>query len=202
MAPEEVDTDCGSQDGSRWADANFRNGTKLQPNHASQRRGRPEDSLHARVPRTVNLAEEHARNDAGRTTTTVMIRNIPNRFSQTHMVERLGELGFKDTFDFLYIPLDLGTMSNVGYAFVNFTDAIWAAKCMHELPGSQLTRKRGGGKVIATSTAYLQGLEANLQHYDKSAVKSARLRQRRPVVLSGFPRDPDIEAIRRYGQQL
>jgi len=120
-----------------------------------------------------------------------------NALSQNRMIEELNNLGFNDTFDFLYIPLDLGTMSNVGYAFINFTHPVWAAMCMQVLPGMSLTRK-SSGKVIATSAAYLQGLEANMKHYEKSAVKTSRLQQRRPVVLSGVPRIPDTEAMQLY----
>ena len=39
-------------------------------------------------------------------------------------------MGFAGTFDFLYSPLDKGTMSNVGYAFVNFKSHEYASKCI------------------------------------------------------------------------
>jgi len=199
MAPEESDRESGSHEFSRKAiglDRDELGAPRNGKRHDNQRGGCPLQSLHARVPKTVDFSKKHAATSDD-CVTTVMVRNLPNRLSQNRMIEELNNLGFNDTFDFLYIPLDLGTMSNVGYAFVNFTHPVWAAKCMQMLPGASLTRK-SSGKVIATSPAYLQGLEANMQHYEKSAVKTARLRQRRPVVLSGAPRMPDTESIRLY----
>merc|ERR1712048_454185 len=61
--------------------------------------------------------------------TTMMIRNIPRRYSQEHLLMDLQELGFEGTFDFLYIPMDKTTTACVGYAFVNFIDPCWAEKC-------------------------------------------------------------------------
>ena len=95
---------------------------------------------HNKVPKTRNLAEK----DKG-PITTLMIRNIPNRYSQKQLVMELESVGFRRNdgqsehkqlneselkiegeremrFDFVYLPMDMSTDANVGYAFVNFTD--------------------------------------------------------------------------------
>jgi len=146
----------------------------------------PKESRHGNVPKTVNLAEEYAKTGSAGCTTTLMIRNVPNRYSQRELINELKSLGFGGTFDFLYVPLDLGTMSNVGYAFVNFTHQVWAEKCMEVLHNHRFKRHRQAGKVAAVSVAHIQGLEANLKHYEKSAVNTSRLRQRRPVIIANM----------------
>ncbi|CAJ1438568.1 unnamed protein product [Effrenium voratum] len=115
------------------------------------------------------------------------IRNIPNRYTQQELISELEDLGFAGTFNFLYIPLDKGTMSNVGYAFVNFVDTEWSQKCIDAFQNYRFKRHRKtSGKIAAISAAHLQGLEANLAHYEKSAVNTAKLKQRRPVVMANI----------------
>jgi hypothetical protein len=149
-------------------------------------RSLPKESRHFNVPKTVNLAVEYAKSDREKLVTTLMIRNIPNRYSQRELINELKSLGFGGTFDFLYIPLDLGTMSNVGYAFVNFVDHLWAEKCMEAFQNYRFRRHRQAGKVAAVSVAHIQGLDGNLRHYEKSAVNTARLKQRRPVIMANI----------------
>jgi hypothetical protein len=145
----------------------------------------PKDSKHSLVPKNVNLAEGFAKSKKeGQAITTLMIRNIPNRCSQRDLIGELERVGFAGCFDFVYVPLDLGTMSNVGYAFVNFTLPVHAARCIEVLPKHQFSRQRKSGKLVAVSPAHMQGLEANLRHYETSAVNTSRLRQRRPVVMN------------------
>lgn len=159
-------------------------------------------------PRTVSLAEEISRSDAGSaaagdnqdnsssgcssSVTTLMIRNIPNRCSQRQLINDLNSLGLKGTFDFLHVPLDLATMSNAGYAFVNFVDRSWAERCGEKLTGYKFKRQ---SKPAAVSDAHIQGLELNLRHCDRSAAASAAGgQQRRPVVMPG--------GVSRKGQRL
>ena len=52
--------------------------------------------------------------------TTVMLRNIPNRYSQVSLLEEIDQEGFKGTYDFFYLPMDTQNRTNVGYAFINF----------------------------------------------------------------------------------
>merc|ERR1719502_1018151 len=124
-----------------------------------------------------------------------MIRNIPNSYTQRELLKELESLGYAGTFDFLYIPVDKGTMSNVGYAFVNFTDLQYAKMCMQTLQTYRFKKHRKPtGKIAAVSVAHIQGLEANLKHYENAAVNSAKLKQRRPVVMANISQVVPTEA--------
>mmetsp|Transcript_31470 Transcript_31470/g.68935 ORF Transcript_31470/g.68935 Transcript_31470/m.68935 type:complete len:351 (+) Transcript_31470:87-1139(+) len=145
--------------------------------------------LHGHVPRNMDLAMEYQNTQRESPPTTLMIRNIPNRYTQRELILELDDLGFAGTFDFLYIPLDKGTMMNVGYAFVNFVGHEWAEKCMQMFKNYRFKRHRKiSGKIAAVSVAHIQGLVANLAHYENAAVNTAKLKQRRPVVLANISR--------------
>mmetsp|Transcript_55038 Transcript_55038/g.128755 ORF Transcript_55038/g.128755 Transcript_55038/m.128755 type:complete len:422 (+) Transcript_55038:116-1381(+) len=145
------------------------------------------DYKHCNVPKTVNLKDEYGKLSQESPPTTLMIRNIPNRYTQRELIAELEELGFTGTFDFLYVPLDKGTMSNVGYAFVNFIDALWAKKCFEEFQNHRFKQhRRVSSKVAAVSVAHIQGLEANLAHYKNAAVNSAKMKQLRPVIMANI----------------
>lgn len=53
--------------------------------------------------------------------TTLMIRNIPNKYTKEQMLATLNKK-FKDKFDFFYLPIDFFNECNVGYAFINFAN--------------------------------------------------------------------------------
>lgn len=154
-----------------------------------QQRSLPKEYRHGHVPKNLDLAEEYKRSsdEAQGPPTTLMIRNIPNRYNQRELIVELEALGFAGTFDFLYVPLDKGTMSNVGYAFVNFVDPVNAERCMEEFQGYRFKRHRKvSGKIAAVSVAHIQGLEANLAHYKNAAVNTAKMKQRRPLVMANI----------------
>lgn len=149
---------------------------------------------HSSVPKNVNLAEEFSKVSA-LPPTTMMLRNIPNRYSQHELIEELGVLGFAGSFDFLYAPMDFGTMGNVGYAFINFTSSDWAARFQLDLEGFVFAKhqKKSVKKVSTVSVAHLQGLEANLHHYQKSAVTGrGRSKNCGPIVLPRLSQDVEI----------
>lgn len=146
----------------------------------------PKEYRHGHVPKNLDLADKYKQVDTT-DITTLMIRNLPNRYTQRELIGELEDLGFAGAFDFLYIPLDKGTMSNVGYAFVNFVDSSWASKCMVTFQNYRFKRHRKiSGKIAAVSPAHIQGLEANLAHYEHAAVNTAKLKQRRPVVIANI----------------
>jgi len=160
------------------------------PGQPWQRGLPPKEYRHGHVPKTVNLAEQFEKKSSvgdQRPPTTLMIRNIPNRYTQNELILELEALGFAGTFDFLYVPLDKGTMSNVGYAFVNFVLPQWAEKCMQSFQGYHFKKHRKvSGKIAAVSVAHIQGLEANLAHYKNAAVNTAKMKQRRPLVMANI----------------
>eukprot|EP00927_Polykrikos_kofoidii_P056332 TRINITY_DN5047_c0_g2_i1.p1 TRINITY_DN5047_c0_g2~~TRINITY_DN5047_c0_g2_i1.p1 ORF type:complete len:384 (+),score=60.72 TRINITY_DN5047_c0_g2_i1:98-1249(+) len=150
---------------------------------------RSREYRHGEVPKTVDFAVEYQNAQHDQPPTTMMIRNIPNRYTQRELMKELTELGFAGKFDFLYMPVDKGTKSNVGYFFVNFADPVYAEQCIEVFKDYRFQKHcKGSGKVAAISAAHIQGLEANLAHYEKSAVNITKLKQRRPMVLTCVPR--------------
>merc|ERR1711988_1203964 len=61
--------------------------------------------------------------------TTVMIRNIPNKYPQRKLLQVLFDNGITN-FDFFFLPVDFRNKCNVGYGFVNFGDAKSAMRFM------------------------------------------------------------------------
>lgn len=142
---------------------------------------------HKDVPRHSDF-EGYALSDessaVGTLVTTLMIRNIPNRYTQADLLDELTLLGFGGTIDFLYMPLDRGSKANVGYAFVNFLAVKAAFECREALHGYKFTR-HGKDKVAIVSAAHLQGFAANLDHYHTRAISTTRTSLHRPLIWSG-----------------
>ena len=69
------------------------------------------------VPKNADLMHNQP---GDRPKTTVMLRNIPNRYSQAGLLKEIDAAGFKGSYDFFYLPMDTKNRTNVGYAFINF----------------------------------------------------------------------------------
>lgn len=188
------------QEGSKMADMAYSTNWMQAGQGAivsSIRGHQPEGSLardlsHRRVPRVLNLFEEFPNTSPVEVPpTTMMLRNLPNRYTQQELIEEMESLGYAGSFDFFYAPIDFATMGNVGYAFVNFVDCSWAIHCQKVLEGYIFKKhqQKSRMKVATVSVAHLQGLEANLRHFERSLV-TGRAKSRRcgPVVLSSIAR--------------
>eukprot|EP00931_Biecheleriopsis_adriatica_P078729 TRINITY_DN5214_c0_g1_i1.p1 TRINITY_DN5214_c0_g1~~TRINITY_DN5214_c0_g1_i1.p1 ORF type:complete len:412 (+),score=62.83 TRINITY_DN5214_c0_g1_i1:81-1316(+) len=123
---------------------------------------------------------------AWRNVTTVMVRNLPNKYTRQEFLQEV-DRGFANTYDFIYLPIDQQNGANKGYAFMNFIAPSHAIAFRREFDGSKMALYNSS-KVVNVAIAALQGFEANYNHYSKTRVGTGR-KQARPLFL----RKPAIE---------
>mmetsp|Transcript_14246 Transcript_14246/g.30793 ORF Transcript_14246/g.30793 Transcript_14246/m.30793 type:complete len:318 (+) Transcript_14246:36-989(+) len=101
--------------------------------------------------------------------TTVMVQNIPNQFTQRLLLRVWREMGFGRCLDLLYLPMDFRKKCNLGYAFVNFctTDQVEAFRLL--IDGTKLPHFKSS-KLIVTAEARVQGFAANFDSFRNSLV--------------------------------
>ena len=98
--------------------------------------------------------------------TTMMVRNIPNRFTKDGMITEFNQY-FEGEYDFFYLPIDFNNKCNVGYAFINFKNSGSMIKFYERYEGKTWPHFKSS-KICAISYARLQGREAMLKHFEDS----------------------------------
>jgi hypothetical protein len=115
--------------------------------------------------------------------TTVMLRNIPNKYTQRMLLGVIVDLGFpQTTFDFFYLPIDFRNKCNVGYMFINFLEHGFAEEFFKVMNGLKL-RAFNSEKVCAVSWARVQGRDKNVEHYRNSPIAGVPIPQYRPLIF-------------------
>merc|ERR1719487_2243158 len=115
--------------------------------------------------------------------TSVMLRNIPNKYTQRMLLSVVHELGFnQECFDFFYLPIDFRNKCIVGYAFITFLMNDVAKQFFKALDGYQL-RAFNSDKICAVAWARVQGLQANIEHYRNSPIAGVPIPQYRPLLF-------------------
>ncbi|KAJ4839417.1 hypothetical protein Tsubulata_035903 [Turnera subulata] len=112
--------------------------------------------------------------------TSVMIKNIPNRYTRQMVIEFLDNYCMEENqkaklqqeptvsaFDFLYLPVDFENGVNKGYAFVNFTNATAAWK-FKSATSNQPWVGTKSNKIRQVTSAKFQGKEALVMHLRSS----------------------------------
>jgi hypothetical protein len=95
---------------------------------------------------------------------TLMVRNVPNRYTQRMFLAEIRRSGFDRTFDFIYMPMDYRTRNNMGYCFLNFTDFAFARQFVDEYEGRRLEAFKSQ-KTLAIQPANTQGLFGNMKSF-------------------------------------
>lgn len=116
--------------------------------------------------------------------TTLMIRNIPNKYSQKILL-RLIDLRFRDKYDFFYLPIDYKHRCNVGYAFINFFESSPIVD-FFKLLNDKKWDKFNSEKVCKITYARLQGQDALLDHFKSSSVMQQHKQMRPFFVKNGI----------------
>ena len=125
--------------------------------------------------------------------TTLMIRNIPNKYTQRMLIEQLDREN-PGCYDFLYLPIDFKNNCNVGYAFVNMVSTDFLPAFYATLHNKRWERFNSE-KVCEIAYARIQGLEQLLDHFKNSSLLAEDKKVRPVILLNGhyvpFP-DPDV----------
>jgi RNA recognition motif-containing protein len=101
--------------------------------------------------------------------TTLMIRGIPCSFTQEDLLNLVVSAGLGDTCDFFYLPRAGNTPSNLGYAFINFTETIHAWTCAFTFNGIRLDPAHSS-KTCSVSPADIQGIPNLRKHFRRTVV--------------------------------
>ena len=118
-------------------------------------------------------------------TTTVMVRNIPTRFTSVSFLRVLDECGFRNAYSFFYLPMDFRTGKNMGYCFINFIHASFTIMFASLFHGRRL-RMTTSNKVIEVTPSKRQGLVENVALFRASdLLGSLSLPHFKPLVLVG-----------------
>ncbi|GMH27668.1 hypothetical protein Nepgr_029511 [Nepenthes gracilis] len=150
-------------------------------------------------PRFLIKAEAIVESSCRDRRTTIMIKNIPNKYSQKLLLNMLdnhcihcnehiadGDDQPLSSYDFLYLPIDFNNKCNVGYGFVNMTSpeaTLRLYKAFHKQHWEVFNSR----KICEVTYARVQGLQALKDHF-KNSKFACDTEEYLPVVFSP-PRD-------------
>lgn len=158
---------CQMMDGKRRADRQLARDQR----EAARRQDRAEGQSYNRSSSIVQEAW-HMAHDRGVAVTTVMFRNIPNKYTREMLVNQLDE-DMRGQFDFVYLPIDFKNKCNVGYAFINFCSVEACDQFVAKFNGMEVRRCLPGlnsRKVTEVTPARVQGFEENVNRLKNSPV--------------------------------
>eukprot|EP00928_Gymnodinium_smaydae_P022508 TRINITY_DN1887_c0_g3_i1.p1 TRINITY_DN1887_c0_g3~~TRINITY_DN1887_c0_g3_i1.p1 ORF type:complete len:313 (-),score=51.89 TRINITY_DN1887_c0_g3_i1:537-1475(-) len=96
--------------------------------------------------------------------TSVMVRNISYKCSRMMFCEALDKAGYKNLFNYVYVPINAGRGTSKGYAFANFLDDRTAYRFKEQFHGRKMDVP-GSFKLLEIIPANLQGYSQNASHY-------------------------------------
>jgi len=100
--------------------------------------------------------------------TTVMIRNIPNKFTQETFLCVINA-DFEKQYDFFYLPMDWKNKCNLGYAFINMIEPSGVARLYLKYDG-QTWPEFNSTKVCHISYGHIQGKKTLIERFQHSQV--------------------------------
>jgi RNA recognition motif-containing protein len=125
---------------------------------------------------------------ARRSDVTLMLRNIPNKYTQDVLLEELAM--HLQSMDFFYLPIDFRNQCNLGYAFLNFKDGAAAQAFQATFDSNRLARFPQSPKVLQVHMARVQGLQANVKRLRNSTVMGMLTEDCKPVLFDGGEMKP------------
>jgi hypothetical protein len=110
--------------------------------------------------------------------TTLMIRHIPNKYTEDMLFDELSK-NYRNKVNFLYLPIDQYNQCNVGYAFVNFIHTKFIPDFYYEFNGRRWD-KFNSEKRCELAYARIQGTNSLINHFENGLTSiKARKEERR-----------------------
>ena len=113
--------------------------------------------------------------------TTLMIKNIPNKYTISTFLEEING-NFKETYDIFYLPIDYVNKCNLGFAFINFVESFHII-LFYELYRGKRWKKFNSDKKCELLYAKFQGKNELISHFEKGKVLSFNSEDKRPLIL-------------------
>lgn len=119
---------------------------------------------------------------------TLMVRNIPNKYTPQTLLQQFE--AWQRDFTFFYLPIDFKNRCNLGYAFVNFSSRKAAVAFAEQLDGSKLPLFEKSEKVLVVQPARVQGLAANVKRFRNSSVMGVLPEDSKPMLFEDGVQKP------------
>ena len=113
--------------------------------------------------------------------TTLMIKNIPNKYTISSFLEEIN-VNFKYTYDIFYLPIDYVNKCNLGFAFINFVEPFHLI-LFYELYLGKKWKKFNSDKICELLYAKFQGRKDLIAHFEKGKVLSMESEEKRPLIM-------------------
>ncbi|KAI9021110.1 RNA recognition motif 2-domain-containing protein [Hyaloraphidium curvatum] len=126
---------------------------------------------HSVLPRTIpvsNVVDLWSLASGREKRTTIMIRNIPNKYSQAQFLDLLNETHYGE-YSFVYLRIDYVNKCNVGYCFVDFPDPSSIVSFAHRIVGKKWPLYQSD-KLATVSWANVQGKQNLVEKFKNSSV--------------------------------
>ena len=113
--------------------------------------------------------------------TTLMIRNIPNKYNQTMLTTEL-DMNHQGLYDIIYLPIDPKNQCNCGYAFINVVHPVIILSLLIEFNGKNW-RNFNSEKICELTYGRLQGKQQLLSQLEGSGVMQQSDPSKKPLML-------------------
>lgn len=114
--------------------------------------------------------------------TTIMVRNIPNKYTQETLLNEINQ-HFSCKFDFFYLPIDFKNKGNVGYCFINFIEPETIIDFYNHYNNKKWQLMKSG-KICKINYARLQGKEELIDRFKNSQLLEKSISYRPLIYFS------------------
>mmetsp|Transcript_163567 Transcript_163567/g.298369 ORF Transcript_163567/g.298369 Transcript_163567/m.298369 type:complete len:541 (-) Transcript_163567:30-1652(-) len=146
---------------------------------SAKQRQELDTAMHAQNPED---STEKLETDLPSDVTTMMIRNVPRYTTQKALLEEIDNSGFKDLYDFCYMPSSFSSNESKGFAFINLTSTSAAGMFVGAWHKTRRLGMKSNDASLNISPASIQGLEANIKKWNAPRMKRIRNPNLRPFV--------------------